>query len=118
MIRRWWTGRLRGDPEPRLRQDVRFATVPGTGRVLLCDVWQPPPGVRPSGLAVVYLHGSAYYILDKDLGTRPLFGHLAAQGHVVMDVAYRLFPETGVPGMVGDAKRGGLGAGARRRTGG
>ena len=105
MIRRWWTGRLGRDPEPRLRQDVRFATVPGTGRVLLCDLWQPPPGVRPSGLAVVYLHGSAYYFLDKDLGTRPLFGHLAAQGHVVVDVAYRLFPETGVPGMVGDAKR-------------
>ena len=97
MIRRRWTGRL--------RRDVRFATVPGTGRVLLCDVWQPPPGVRPSGLAVVYLHGSAYYALDKDLGTRPLFRHLAARGHVVVDVAYRKFPETGVPGMVADAKR-------------
>jgi acetyl esterase/lipase len=105
MVRRWWTGRLRRDPEPRLRRDVRFATVPGTGRVLLCDVWQPPPGVAPSGVAVVYLHGSAYYFLDKDLGTRPLFGHLAAQGHVVVDVAYRLFPETGVPGMVADVKR-------------
>ena len=34
-----------------------------------------------------------------------LFGHLAAQGHVVVDVTYRLFPETDVPGMVGDAKR-------------
>lgn len=105
MIRRWWTGRLRSGPEPRWRRDVRFATVPGTGRVLLCDIWRPPPGVRPSGVAVVYLHGSAYYFLDKDLGTRPLFGHLVAQGHVVVDVAYRLFPETGVPGMVGDAKR-------------
>ena len=105
MIRRWWTGPLRSDPEPRLRRDVPFATVPGTGRVLLCDVWQPPLGVRPSGLAVVYLHGSAWYVLDKDLATRPLFRHLAAQGHVVVDVAYRLFPEADVPGMVGDAKR-------------
>jgi acetyl esterase/lipase len=56
-------------------------------------------------VAVVYLHGSAYYFLDKDLGTRPLFRHLAAQGHVVVDVAYRLFPETDVAGMVADAKR-------------
>jgi acetyl esterase/lipase len=105
MVRRWWTGPLRSGPQPRLRRDVRFATVPGTGRVLLCDVWQPPPGVAPSGLALVYLHGSGYYVFDKDFMTRPLFRHLAAQGHVVMDVAHRLFPETGVPGMVGDAKR-------------
>ena len=105
MMRRWWTGRLRSGPQPRLRRDVRFATVPGTGRVLVCDVWQPPPGVRPSGVAVVYLHGGGWYVFDKDFATRPLFGHLAAQGHVVVDVAYRLFPETGVPGMVGDAKR-------------
>ena len=58
-----------------------------------------------SGLAVVYLHGGAWYGLDKDVGTRPLFRHLAAQGHVVVDVAYRLFPETDLPGMVADAKR-------------
>jgi acetyl esterase/lipase len=105
MVRRWWAGRLRSGPEPRWRRDVAFATVPGTGRVLVCDVWQPPPGVEPSGVAVVYLHSSGWYVFDKDFQTRPLFGHLAAQGHVVVDVAYRLFPETGVPGMVGDAKR-------------
>jgi acetyl esterase/lipase len=103
--RRWWWGSLARDPEPRLRRDVPFATIPGTERVLLCDVWQPPLGVQPSGVAVVYLHGSAYYVLDKDVGTRPLFRHLTAQGHVVVDVAYRLFPETDVPGMVADAMR-------------
>jgi len=105
MVNRWWTGPLPRSPQPRLRPDVAFATVPGTGRVLLCDVWQPPVDVPPSGVAVVYLYGSAYYILDKDLGTRPLFRHLAGQGHVVVDVAYRLFPETDVLGMVADAKR-------------
>jgi acetyl esterase/lipase len=105
MVPRGWRGRLPSSPEPRLRRDVPFATVPGTGRVLLCDVWQPPVDVASSGVAVVYLHGSAYYVLDKDVGTRPLFGHLAAQGHVVVDVAYRLFPETDVPGMVADALR-------------
>jgi len=105
MVRRWWSGRLASDPQPRLRQDVPFATPAGTDRALLCDVWQPPLGVRPSGLAMVYLHGSSWYVLDKDFGTRPLFRHLAAQGHVIVDVAYRLFPETDVPGMVTDARR-------------
>jgi acetyl esterase/lipase len=105
MVSRWWTGRLPSSPQPRLRQDVPFATVPGSDRVLLCDLWQPPVGVPPSGVAVVYLHGSGYYVFDKDFLTRPLFRHLAAQGHVVVDVAYRLFPETDVAGMVADAKR-------------
>jgi acetyl esterase/lipase len=58
-----------------------------------------------SGLAVVYPHGSAWCRLDKDVGTRPLFRHLAAQGHVIVDVAYWLFPETDLPGMVADAER-------------
>src|SRR5512132_620001 len=105
MVGRWWHGRLPTTPQPRLRQDVVFATVPGTDRVLLCDVWQPPAGVPSSGLAVVYLHGSAWCMLDKDVGTRPLFRHLTAQGHVVVDVAHRLFPETDIPGMVADTKR-------------
>jgi acetyl esterase/lipase len=105
MVGRWWRGRLPTTPKPRLRQDVVFATVPGSGRKLLCDVWQPPAEVPASGLAVVYLYGSAWCMLDKDFGTRPLFRHLAAQGHVIMDVAYRLFPETDLPGMVADAKR-------------
>lgn len=89
----------------RLEQDLPFATVPGTDRRLLCDVWQPPEGIPPSGTAFIYLHGSAFYFLDKDYGTRPFFSHLAAQGHVVMDVAYRLAPETDIMGMVHDAKR-------------
>lgn len=105
MVGQWWAGRLPPVPEPRVRQDVVFATVPGTDRELLCDVWQPPADVQSSGLAIVFLHGGAYYILDKDAGTRPLFRRLAAQGHTIVDVAYRLFPETDVPGMVGDAKR-------------
>jgi len=105
MVGRWWTGRLPRGPEPRWRRDVPFATVPGTARVLLCDVWRPPAGVPASGAAVVYLHGSAYYVFDKDFRTRPLFRYLASRGHVVVDVAYRLFPETDLVGMVGDAKR-------------
>jgi acetyl esterase/lipase len=105
IVSRWWTGPLPTSPEPQLRQDVSFATIPGTSRALRCDVWRPAHGVTRSGVAVVYLHGSAYYILDKDFATRPLFRYLTGQGHVVVDVAYRLYPDTDVPGMVADAKR-------------
>jgi acetyl esterase/lipase len=61
--------------------------------------------VHASGIVFIYLHGSAWYVLDKDVGTRPMFRHLAAQGHTLVDVAYRLFPETDMMGMVHDVKR-------------
>ena len=105
MLPRRWTWHLPAAPEPQWQRDVPFWTLPDADRRLLCDLWQPPRGMAPSGLALVYLHGSAWYLLDKDLGTRPFFRHLAAQGHVVMDVAYRLYPETDLLGMVNDAKR-------------
>lgn len=92
-------------PTPRLTPDISFATIPGSNRKLLCDVWQPNETVIPSGLAFIYMHGSAWSLLDKDVGTRPFFSHLAAQGHVIMDVAYRLSPETDMMGMVNDVKR-------------
>ena len=91
-------------PEPVFQQDISFCTIPETGRELLCDIWQPPKNIARSGLAFIYLHGSAWVVLDKDFGTRKFFKHLAAQGHIIMDVAYRLFPEVGFMGMVHDAK--------------
>lgn len=90
---------------PRFVQNIAFATVPETGRELLCDIWRPSPGVAPSGLTFIYLHGSAFFFLDKDCGTRPFFTHLTAQGHMIMDVAYRLSPETDITGMVNDVNR-------------
>ncbi len=92
-------------PHPRIEQNISFATIPGTDRKLLCDIWQPQENVAPTGLALIYLHGGTWYLLDKDLGTRPFFGHLSAQGHVIMDVAYRLAPETDMMGMLNDVKR-------------
>jgi acetyl esterase/lipase len=80
MVHRRWAGPIAKSPQPRLRQNVAFATIPGTGRVLLCDVWQPPVGVAPSGVAVVYLHGSGYVVFDKDFASRPLFRHLWRRG--------------------------------------
>jgi acetyl esterase/lipase len=100
-----WTWKLTPVPELHWERDLPFWTLPGTSRKLLCDVWRPPAGVQPSGLAFIYFHGSAWFMMDKDYGTRPFFRHLAGQGHVVMDVAYRLAPEADMTGMVGDVKR-------------
>ena len=105
MLKRRWNVKLPRTGEPLWERDIPFWTIPGTERKLLCDVWQPPEGVARSGLAFVYLHGSAWYLLDKDFGTRPFFRQLAAQGHVIMDVAYRLCPEVDIYGMIGDVKR-------------
>ncbi|MGC9394042.1 MAG: alpha/beta hydrolase fold domain-containing protein [Anaerolineae bacterium] len=96
-------------PKPRWTRDVIFWKLAQphvkTVRPLLCDIWQPPQGVTPSGLALIYCHGGGWRYLNKDIGTRPIFRYLVAQGHVVMDIAYRLWPETDLYGMVGDVKR-------------
>ena len=91
-------------------------TQTGAEHRILDSTWhEPPPAVRHLAtggrrttitfVGRVYLHGAAWAVLDKDCATRPLFSHLAAQGHVIMDVANRLFPETDMPGMVADARR-------------
>jgi acetyl esterase/lipase len=103
--KRRWPIYRRASPQPRWERDVAFWNIAGAERKLLCDLWFPLDTVSPSGLAVIYLHGGAWCVLDKDVGTRPFFRHLCAQGHFVMDVAYRLLPETNIEGMVGDVKR-------------
>ncbi len=106
MLKRRWSPylKMKAHPEPIWERDVPFWTIPGTGRQLLCDIWRPASG-KTSGLAYIFLHGSAWAAYDKDLFSRPFFTHLAAQGHTVMDVSYRLIPEVDIYGMVGDAKR-------------
>lgn len=99
-----WTWRPYRPPEPRWQRDVVFHTITGTDRALLCDIWEPPAGTPRSGLAFVYFHGSGWHFGDKDFGTRPFFRHLAARGHVIMDVAYRLCPEVKWRDMLADVK--------------
>jgi acetyl esterase/lipase len=106
MVKRRWSFilRMKASPEPHLERNIPFWTIPDTDRQLLCDIWRPA-SVYVSGLAYIYMHGSAWAIGNKDMLTRPFFRHLVAQGHTVMDVAYRLIPEVDIYGMVGDAKR-------------
>ena len=105
MLAERWTWKLSRADGAHVERDVAFATVPGTDRKLLADLWSPPTGVSPSRLGFIYLHGGGYSAFDKGGPTELWFRHLAAQGHVVMDVAYRLIPETTVVGMQGDVKR-------------
>jgi acetyl esterase/lipase len=103
--KRWtWLLKMKASPESSWERDVPFWTVPGTDRQLLCDLWRPGDG-EVSGLGFVYIHGGGWSIADKDFLTRPFFRHLVAQGHTVMDVSYRLCPETDIYGMIGDVKR-------------
>jgi len=102
--KRWsWVLSFKDPPEPAVERDLPFRKIPGTDREVLCDIWRPC-GDNISGLAYIYLHGSGWAAGDKDFGTRFFFRHLASQGHTVMDVAYRLIPETDIHGMLGDAK--------------
>ena len=105
MLAQRWTWKLAPAHGVHVERDVAFATVPGTDRKLLADVWSPPDGVAPSRVGFIYLHGGGYSAFDKGGPTELWFRHLAAQGHVVMDVSYRLIPETTVVGMQGDVKR-------------
>ncbi len=60
---------------------------------------------RTQRLAIIYLHGGLWQALDKDFLTQPLFRRLAAQGHVVMDLAYSLAPGADLNRMLGDVKQ-------------
>jgi acetyl esterase/lipase len=104
--RRMWALKMDSPSDLIWERDVPFWKIPNSDRELLCDIWRPGDD-NISGLAFIYFHGSGWWIGDKDYykTTRPLFNHLVAQGHTVMDVAYRLCPEVDIYGMVGDAKR-------------
>lgn len=104
MLRKRWSWKIMDLPQPVFQQDLPYWTIPGTGRSLLCDVWMPAGSVRRSRVGIIYLHPGGWESLDKDSHTRPLFRHLAAQGHTVMDVSYRLCFETDMAGIVSDVK--------------
>lgn len=105
MLQVRWSPEIAQPPDVPWQRDVVFGAWPATGEPLLCDVWQPPGDTPHTGLGIIYLHGSGWHYLDKDVGTRPFFRHLASQGHVIMDVAYTLAPKADLYSMIGDVKR-------------
>lgn len=86
-------------------RNIPYGVHPETGQLLLADLWLPPAGVARSGLGMIYVHGGAWRLGEKDKGTGWLFRRLASQGHVIMDINYTLAPASDVSGMVQDVKR-------------
>jgi acetyl esterase/lipase len=89
---------------PEFERDVVVGRKAESGRELLADLW-PPAHPQPSGLGLIYAHGSAWRVGDKDLLTRPFFRRLAARGHLVLDIAYSLWPTAGLPAMVAEVNQ-------------
>jgi len=91
------------DGEVQFQQNLVFGQNPHSGTDLMADLWQPVSNAPRSGLGIVYLHGSGWRVGDKDMGTRPFFRRLASQGHVILDIAYTLFPGADLPTMITEA---------------
>ena len=84
-------------------RDLALGHNPESGQALRADLW--PPSDQPSGLGLIYAHGSGWRVGDKDIGTRPFFRRLVAQGHLVLDVAYSLWPSANLPAMVAEVNQ-------------
>jgi acetyl esterase/lipase len=109
MLRRRWQWRApAAAAEIRWEPDLVYHVVQSqpewTGLPLRCDLWRPPQSVSPSGTALIYVHGGGYFTSSKDFGTRSFFRHLAGQGHLIMDVDYRLAPRAGLFDMLSDVQ--------------
>ena len=85
-------------------RDLPFGQNPESGEALRADLWRPWTRL-PSGLGLIYAHGSGWRVGDKDLFTRPFFRRLAAQGHLVLDIAYSLWPTASLPSMVNEVNQ-------------
>ena len=75
---------------------------PRSGKPFVADLWQPLGDNPRSGLGIIYSHGSGWRVGDKDMLTRPFFHRLVEQGHVVLDIAYSLYPQADLPTMVSE----------------
>ncbi len=104
MLPRRWSLLANEPGRAILQRDVVYAHQARTGTPLLADLWSPPPGVAPTGLSVVYVHGGGWRIGYKDMLTRPFFRRLAAQGHTILDIEYTLCPEGDIPTMIAEVK--------------
>jgi len=104
LSRRWFP--VMNIPEDYAWQpNIVYGQNPETGESLIADIWQPRSGMQRTGLAVIYVHGGAWRLGEKDMGTRAFFKRLASQGHVIMDIEYTITPTTPLDWMVQDVKR-------------
>ncbi len=86
-------------------RDVVYTTNPETGQALHADILRPPPGTRPTGVAMIWVHGGAWRLGQRNIDKFPYFHRLAAQGHLVMDIDYTLAPQGTIRQMVLEVKQ-------------
>lgn len=86
-------------------RDVVYTTNPETGQPLHADILRPPPGVRPTGVAMIWVHGGGWRLGQRNIDKFPYFHRLAAQGHLVMDIDYTLAPQGTIRQMVLEVKQ-------------
>ncbi len=109
LLQQRWNWRM---PRPRLKpvweRDMVYFTVPAADgqpeTPLHCDLWLPPESIPATGISIIYVHGGGYYTTAKDFGTRAFFRHLVNQGHVAMDINYRLAPQATMFDMLADVQ--------------
>ncbi len=87
------------------QRDLVIGQKPRSGKPFVADLWQPLGDSPRSGLGIIYSHGSGWRVGDKDMLTRPFFHRLVEQGHVVLDIAYTLYPEADLPTMVSEVNQ-------------
>lgn len=92
-------------PSSLKKFNVEIGRNKGTGKTLLCDIHEPNPEIKRSGLAIIYLHGGAWQAFDKGILVDSPFNHLCAQGHLIVDLAYSLAPEADLNRMLCDVKQ-------------
>ncbi|MBE0684552.1 MAG: alpha/beta hydrolase [Anaerolineaceae bacterium] len=92
-------------PHSHKQIDVEIGKSRPTDKPLLCDIHEPNPGIKRSGMAIIYLHAGAWQAFDKGFLTTSLFDHLSEQGHIILDLAYSLAPEAGLNRMLCDVKQ-------------
>lgn len=105
LLRRRYSPLLRPVARPVQLKNLVYAACGEGGIPLEADLWLPPPGVAPTGLAVLYLFGGAWHYMNKDLWTGHILRAIASQGHVVMNASYTLAPEADVRAMVGEIRQ-------------
>lgn len=92
-------------PHSHKQINVQIGKSDPTDKPLLCDIHEPNPGTKRSGIAIIYLHAGAWQAFDKGFLTTALFDHLCEQGHVILDLAYSLAPEADLNRMLCDVKQ-------------
>ncbi len=85
--------------------DVEVGSSEPTDKPLLCDIHEPNPEIKRSGLAIIYLHGGAWQAFDKGILVDYPFNHLCEQGHLIVDLAYSLAPEANLNQMLSEVQQ-------------